>query len=194
VDGTVLPRDAKPLGLDNLCGVGCTVSCKTECYIEKPTFTEGVLIRCQSYHDDYACTFGRVAMPGGDGMDSYTRVPVARHMWGMWPCPVMPDNKCHRFPKPCHLVKIYPILETPGWSDWMSGPVPGQGGRRAGQTGGEILPANIYYNEENVIVCITLGLSYFYVGGSSSSVKSGGAISGMRCMVHQSFTARGNQS
>jgi hypothetical protein len=76
----------------------------------------------------------------------------------------------------------------------MPGPISGRGGRRVGQTGGEILPAHIYYNEENVIVCITLGLSYFYVGAPSSSVKSGGAISGMRCMVPQPFTARGNQS
>jgi hypothetical protein len=44
--------------------------------------------------------------------------------------------------------KIYAILEGPGWSDWMPGPIPGRGGRRAGQTGGEILPAHVYHNEE----------------------------------------------
>jgi hypothetical protein len=43
--------------------------------------------------------------------------------------------------------KTYPILKTPRWSDWMHGPVPGRGGRQAGQIGGEILPAHDYHNE-----------------------------------------------
>jgi hypothetical protein len=30
----------------------------------------------------------------------------------------------------------------------MPGTVPGQGGRRDGQTGGEILPVHVYHNEE----------------------------------------------
>jgi hypothetical protein len=50
------------------------------------------------------------------------------------------------------LVKIYPILEAPGWSDCTPRPVPAQEGRCAGQTGGEILPAHVYYNEEKVMV------------------------------------------
>jgi hypothetical protein len=37
----------------------------------------------------------------------------------------------------------------------MLGPVSGWGGRRAGQTGGEILPAHVYGNEEKVTVWIT---------------------------------------
>jgi hypothetical protein len=45
--------------------------------------TEGVLIRRQSYHDDYACTLGRVIMLGGDGTDFCTRVPTARCAWGL---------------------------------------------------------------------------------------------------------------
>jgi hypothetical protein len=40
-------------------------------------FYQGVLIQRQSYHDDYECSFGRVAMSGGDGMDFSTRVPAA---------------------------------------------------------------------------------------------------------------------
>jgi hypothetical protein len=40
------------------------------------------------------------------------------------------------------------ILEAPGWSDWMPGSIPGQGGRRAGQAGGKILPTHVYRNEE----------------------------------------------
>jgi hypothetical protein len=35
-------------------------------------FYQGVLIQCQSYHDDYACSFGGVAMSGSDGMDFST--------------------------------------------------------------------------------------------------------------------------
>jgi hypothetical protein len=46
------------------------------------------------------------------------------------------------------LDKIYPIMEALGWSDWMPGPVLVWVGRRAGQTGGRILPAHIYRNEE----------------------------------------------
>jgi hypothetical protein len=51
-------------------------------------------------------------------------------------------------PKTPALGKIYAILEDPGWSGWTPGPVPGQGGSRVGQTGGKILPAHVYRNEE----------------------------------------------
>jgi hypothetical protein len=44
-------------------------------------FFQGVLIQCQSYHGDYVCSFGGVAMSGSDGMSSSTQVPAARHMW-----------------------------------------------------------------------------------------------------------------
>jgi hypothetical protein len=44
--------------------------------------------------------------------------------------------------------KIYAILEAHGWSDWLLGPVLGQGGRQVGQTGGEILSAHVYHNDE----------------------------------------------
>jgi hypothetical protein len=44
--------------------------------------------------------------------------------------------------------KIYAILEAHGCSDWMSGFVSGREGRRVGQTGGEILCAHVYHNEE----------------------------------------------
>jgi hypothetical protein len=45
--------------------------------------------------------------------------------------------------------KAYPILKAPppGWSDCIAGPIPGQGGRQAGQTGSEILPTHDYCNE-----------------------------------------------
>jgi hypothetical protein len=38
-------------------------------------------------------------------MDSCTRVPTTRHTWGLWPCPVIPRSKCHRFPRPHSVVK-----------------------------------------------------------------------------------------
>jgi hypothetical protein len=44
--------------------------------------------------------------------------------------------------------KIYATLEAPEWSDWMPEPIPGQGGRRVRQTGGEIVSAHVYHNEE----------------------------------------------
>jgi hypothetical protein len=44
--------------------------------------------------------------------------------------------------------KIYLILEALGWSNWMSGPIPSQGGRRASRTCDKILPAHVYHNEE----------------------------------------------
>jgi hypothetical protein len=44
-------------------------------------FYQDVLIRCQSCHDDYACSCGGVAMSSGDGMDPSTQVPVVRCTW-----------------------------------------------------------------------------------------------------------------
>jgi hypothetical protein len=44
VGGAIVPGDAKPLGLDILCGIDCVVSCNTESYMEKSAFTEGMLI------------------------------------------------------------------------------------------------------------------------------------------------------
>jgi hypothetical protein len=44
-------------------------------------FYQGVLIQCQSYHDDYVCFYGGVAMSGSDGMDSSTQVHVVRCTW-----------------------------------------------------------------------------------------------------------------
>jgi hypothetical protein len=38
----------------------------------------GELIRCQSEHGDYACSRDGVAVSGGNGMNSNTRVLVAR--------------------------------------------------------------------------------------------------------------------
>jgi hypothetical protein len=34
-----------------------------------------------SNHDVYVCSGGGVAMSGGDGMDTSSRVPVARRTW-----------------------------------------------------------------------------------------------------------------
>jgi hypothetical protein len=42
---------------------------------------QGVLIRCQSYHGNYACSFCGAAMSGDDGTDSSTEVPTVRCAW-----------------------------------------------------------------------------------------------------------------
>jgi hypothetical protein len=70
VGGAVFLGDATPLGLEIMRGVDRPVTCQTKSYVEKHAFTMGLLIRCQSYHGDYACTLGRVTMLGGDGTDS----------------------------------------------------------------------------------------------------------------------------
>jgi hypothetical protein len=75
----------------------------------------------------------------------------------------------------------------------MPGTIPGRGGRRNGQRGGEILPAHVYLKVEKIKAWITPGFSSFLVGGPSSSAKSGGDIFGMRCMVPQSFVTKGNR-
>jgi hypothetical protein len=40
-----------------------------------------MLILRQSYHGDYVCTLGRVAVSDGDGMDFSSRVRVVKHTW-----------------------------------------------------------------------------------------------------------------
>jgi hypothetical protein len=42
---------------------------------------QGVLIPCQSYHDDYVCPDGRVAMSDGDGMTFSTQVHDVKYAW-----------------------------------------------------------------------------------------------------------------
>jgi hypothetical protein len=44
-------------------------------------FSQGMLIRCQSYQSDYACSCGGAAMSNGDGMDPSTQVLVVRCAW-----------------------------------------------------------------------------------------------------------------
>jgi hypothetical protein len=38
-------------------------------------------IQRQSYHGDYACSFGGAAMSGTIRMDSSTEVPTVKHAW-----------------------------------------------------------------------------------------------------------------
>jgi hypothetical protein len=49
-------------------------------YGEARLYQDG-LIRCQSYHGDYACSCERDVMLDGDGMDSSTQVHYVRCMW-----------------------------------------------------------------------------------------------------------------
>jgi predicted outer membrane repeat protein len=78
---------------------------------------------------------------------------------------------------------------------WLSGPgcVPSWRLRirQAGSTGDEILPARGYRDKGRDWCGLLSGL-FFYVGGHSSSAKSGGAISSTGYVVPQSFTAGGN--
>jgi hypothetical protein len=49
--------------------------------MEKLVFTRACLSGVIVIMAIYACTLGRVAMLGSDGMDFYTQVLVARHEW-----------------------------------------------------------------------------------------------------------------
>jgi hypothetical protein len=46
-------------------------------------FYQGERIQRQSHHGDYACSYGRVDMLGGNGTDFGTQVPAVR-------CPLVP--------------------------------------------------------------------------------------------------------
>jgi hypothetical protein len=58
-------RDAKPLGQASRCGVDRPGPEGPDPYREA-RFYQDVLIRYQSYHDDYMCSCGGEAMSGGD--------------------------------------------------------------------------------------------------------------------------------
>jgi hypothetical protein len=45
-------------------------------------FYQGMFIRCQSYHGDYACPFHEVEVSGGDETGSNTQVPIVE--WVGW--------------------------------------------------------------------------------------------------------------
>jgi hypothetical protein len=64
------------------------------------------------------------------------------------PRPIVPGAKCHRFSRPLVLVVSIRCRKPSGVLTGCSGIAPGRGGRRDGQTGGEILPAHVYRKEE----------------------------------------------
>jgi hypothetical protein len=66
-------------------------------------------------------------------------------------------------PETLMLGKIYAILEAPGWSDSMPGPILGRGGRRVRQTCGELLPAHVYCNKEERWCGLLLGSILFWL-------------------------------
>jgi hypothetical protein len=66
-----------------------------------------------------------------------------------------------------------------------------EGSRMGRQVAKSCFPAPIIGGK--VKAWITPRISSFYVGGPSSSAKSGGALSSMRCRVPQPFAAGGNQ-
>jgi hypothetical protein len=66
-------------------------------------------------------------------------------------------------------------------------------GRCVGQTGGEILLAHVYHNEEKRCHGL-LPVSLLFRLVPPSSASSSGAISSTRCMVPQLFTVGENMS
>jgi hypothetical protein len=67
----------------------------------------GELIRCQIYHCDYACLHDEVAMSGGDGTDSSTRVPATMCAWAHvvmpYLCPILNGLATRGLGLSCHL-------------------------------------------------------------------------------------------
>jgi hypothetical protein len=105
---------------------------------------QGVLIRCQSYHGDYACPFGDVAVPGSDGMGSSTQVPVVKCAW-------VPATTSHRarhlmLPLPRALAPISPTLyrKPLGKVDGSLRASQARGKRWSGLIGGKILSTHDY--------------------------------------------------
>jgi hypothetical protein len=95
---------AKPPGLDIWCGVDRPSTCETESYMEKLAFTRAclfdvrvivVIMHVPLVESLCQTTMGWIP----------TRVPVARHAWNLWPCPVVPSSKCHYFLRRWCLVK-----------------------------------------------------------------------------------------
>jgi hypothetical protein len=71
-------------------------------YGEAPLY-QGVLIRCQSYHDDDVCSCDKVDTLGGDGTTSTTQVLVVRCAW----MPVVISYLSR------HLILLFPEDPTP---------------------------------------------------------------------------------
>jgi hypothetical protein len=44
---------------------------------------QGVLIWCQSYHGEYPCLFGDVAVSSGDRTGSSTQVSIIKRAWAL---------------------------------------------------------------------------------------------------------------
>jgi hypothetical protein len=103
-----------------------------------------VLIRCQSYHGDYGCTFGEVAVLGGDGTCSITQVPVVKHAW----VPLAMFRRARHLIllllEPLALISSTRYQKPPGEADGSLRATQAGEKRRSGLTGGEILPAHDY--------------------------------------------------
>jgi hypothetical protein len=76
-------KGVKAPGLDICCGVDRPSTCETESYMEKLAFTRVCLSDVKVIMTIYVCILGRIATLADHGMDSCTRVPVARHAWGL---------------------------------------------------------------------------------------------------------------
>jgi hypothetical protein len=96
VDGA-FSRGARPSGLDIYRGADHPGTFLRG----EACFYQGVLFQGQSYHDNYTCSFDRVPMPGGDGMNFSTEylLPVARRC--LQSCLIVPGIKC------CHFLRSW---------------------------------------------------------------------------------------
>jgi hypothetical protein len=185
-----LSRGTKPSGLDIWRGVDCPSTCEIESYMEKLVFIwaclSDVRVIMVIMHVPLIQSLCQAVMGWIP-----TRVPIARHAWGMWPCPVTPGSKCNHFPRLWCTVKstlYWNLLD--GATRCPSPSRVEEGGTSGRQVEKSYLPTSTVMRKRDAVDCsrVQVILGWWL----SSSTKSGEAISGMRCMATQPFAARGN--
>jgi hypothetical protein len=93
-------------------------------------------------------------MSGDDGMDSYIWVPAARHVWSMWPCPVMLGSKCHCLPRPRHMAKSMRYWKLLDGAIGCPGPSQvREGGRSGKKLVKSCLPTSIVMRKRDSVEC-----------------------------------------
>jgi hypothetical protein len=101
--------------------------------MEKVTFTRACLSIVRVIMGIYACTLARVATSSNNGIDSCTRVPTARHAWGLQPCPIVSFGKCRRFPRLHRLVNSTRYWKLMDKATGSQGPSPVEEGGGLGR-------------------------------------------------------------
>jgi hypothetical protein len=113
---------------------------------------QGMLIRCQSYCIDYACSFGGVVVSHGDETSSSSQVPVIRRMWA--PVAMSYHARHLMLPIPEVLALVVPTRyrKPPGEAVGSSRTSQTRGQGLSGLTAGEILSVHDY-RDEGVCQC-----------------------------------------